>query len=181
MREILLKKSLDNGKLYFYKSTFQKVLNGIIVSLLSVVFIPFTSIAIYFCFKNQSVGLLLVGILGIAFCVWFILGWITKGTLKPLNKVTKDEIKYWADNEINSGNVKNVINRIDYGYLGLRYSGLSIGAYYKDIYFVFDKENIFVTSVAIGNANDSSPVHYFSNKSNTNKLVKKLNSIQQAV
>ena len=87
----------------------------------------------------------------------------------------------WATNELKTKNIKSILTRVDNEYLGLRYNGFSIGAFYKDIYFVFDNEKVYVTSIAIGKGNEPSPVHYLVNRASTNSIIKELNALKKPI
>ena len=63
------------------------------------------------------------------FFSWFIIGWLNRGKIKRVEKIGKTEAIKWIETEINEGNVRDVLNRLNENYIGLRYGGLNIGAF----------------------------------------------------
>jgi len=182
MREILIDKTFRKLKLQFKKNFFEKALDAFPTIILTGLFPPFIISSTYFSINGDiSKDYLILSVVMSLFFSWFIIGWLNRGKIKRVEKIGKTEAIKLIETEINEGNVRDVLNRLNENYIGLRYGGLNIGAFSRDVYFIFKEDTVYITSIAVGRGDDASPFHYFMNKSKTNGLIKELNSTQHAV
>tara|TARA_B100000809_G_C14825167_1_gene418886 strand:- start:74 stop:622 length:549 start_codon:yes stop_codon:yes gene_type:complete len=182
MRELNINQTIQGSKLHFNKSLFNKILDAFPVFILTVILPPFIFLSAYFSIKGDiSFDYIFLSILGSLFFAWFISGWVNRGKIKLVKKINKSQAIEWIDNELKNGNVRDLLNRINENYIGLRYGGLSTGAFNSDVYLIFKEDNVYVTSIATGQGDDASPFHYFINKSKTIELINKLNSTQHGL
>lgn len=180
MRPIDFDKSVKSGKVVQKKNIFAALLDYGPIGMLSAVILPYFFGIIYSVITNQvPISFIVHALLAGTFYAWLLLGQLNKGKLLLVEGCTEKQAIECITSLINSASSKRYINGANENYMAIEQAGWSIGAYSNGLYFLFHKDQIYISSCAIGIGNDFSSFHYFSNQRTSRKLKKLIIDTQQ--